>query len=129
MSFNTLNKEQLLYAAEFADLDVSNDNTKAEIIAALEEIGFTWNNYKKFIQQDEVAEKASEPTNVRFDQMVLLKMDRKNPTFDILGRRFTKLQPFQVMTADEAQEIIDAVEPIGGGFRIANPSEAKSFFG
>lgn len=135
MSFSNLRKEQLLYAAEFASVQVSDKNTKPEIIAALEEAGFTWSNYEKFINAEErkpgetLDVKNVESTAVQFNQMVLLKMERKNPTFELLGRRFTSRQPFQVMSADEAQAIIDAAEPMGGGFRIATPAEAKSYFG
>jgi hypothetical protein len=132
MSFTSLKKEELIYAADFANIELTENATKAEIIAALEEAGFTWNNYKKFVQADGGQVEEDSPVaeaNIQFDQMVLLKMDRKNPTFEILGRRFTSRQPFQVMTADEAQQIIDLVEPMGGGFRIATPAEAKNYFG
>jgi hypothetical protein len=141
MSFKTLKKEDLLYAAEFANIDVSDCNTNVEIIAALEEGNFTWASYKKFIDADKrkFGESQEDLTNretgfdqsvnVQFNQMVLLKMERKNGTFEILGRRFTNKQPFQVMSPDEAQEIIDLADTMGGGFRIATPAEAKSYFG
>jgi hypothetical protein len=152
MSFKNLNKEKLLQAAEFVNLDVTEDNTKAEIITAIEESGFTWSNYQKFIAADNRVPgealnqgphheaprqgTADQPfatpsaqAATQFNQMVLLKMERQNGTFEILGNRFTKTQPFQVMSADEAQEIIDAAEKMGGGFRIATPAEAKSYFG
>lgn len=156
MSFRNLNKEKLLFAAEFAGVNVTDDNTKAEIIAALEEIGFSWSNYQKFIEaEDRVAgealkqaEQSAYPHHevprqgtaeepfatpaaqaVQFNENVLLKMERQNGTFDILGHRFTKKQPFVVMSADEAQKVIDAAEAMGGGFRIATPKEAKEYFG
>lgn len=152
MSFNNLNKEKLLLAAEFANVDVTEDNTKAEIVAALEEANFSWSSYKKFVEADDrvpgealnqaphheaprqgtakepFAEPAAQAAQ-QFNQMVLLKMERQNGTFEILGKRFTKQQPFQVMSADEAQEVIDAAAQMGGGFRIATPAEAKSYFG
>lgn len=153
MSFKNLNKEKLLYAAEFANIRVSEDNTKAEIIAALEEAGFSWSNYQKFIGAEErvageALKQASTPHHevprqgtaeepfaepaaqaVQFNETVLVKMERQNPTFDILGHRFTKAQPFKVVSPDEAQRIIDTAETLGGGFRIATPAEAKAYFG
>lgn len=153
MSFKNLNKEKLLYAAEFANVNVSEDNTKAEIIAALEEAGFSWSNYQKFVEaEDRVAgeslRQASQPhyeetrqgtaeepfaqpaaQAVQFNEHVLIKMERQNPTFDILGHRFTKKQPFKVVSPDEAQKIIDTAATMGGGFRIATPAEAKEYFG
>ena len=137
MSFKNLKLEQLRYAAEFFDVPVEENETKAQIIAALEEANISWSNYKKFAEangekvEDDTEEKAVRVTKpeVNFNETVLLKMDRQNPTFEILGRKFTKTQPFQVMSADDAQKIIDAASEIGGGFRIATPAEARSYFG
>lgn len=135
MSFASLKKDELKYAAEFFDVPHGPNDTKPELIAALEEKEITWANYKKFVAADGnpvEEDKPEEPPvdeKIVFNDTVLLKMDRQNPTFEILGRRFTKQQPFQVMSADEAQKIIDASEGIGGGFRIASPAEAKRFFG
>lgn len=133
MSFSTLNKPELKYAAEFFDVPHTDKDTKPELIAALEEANISWSNYKKFVESDgkQVEEPKEEvkTEQVEFNNTVLLKMDRQNPTFEILGRRFTKQQPFQAMTPDEAQDIIDAAEGIGGGFRIATPNEARKFFG
>lgn len=168
MSFKNLNKAELLKAAEYFDVEVTEDNTKQEIIAALEESEISWSNYKKFVGSEENAKAADDENRwyddggelpkadltsvvnsnayettpeakvnsetpasqaVQFNKMVLLKMERKNGTFEILGRKFTREQPFQVMTEDEAQAIIDAASTMGGGFRIATPSEAKSYFG
>jgi len=132
MSFKNLNKAELLKVAKFFDVDVTEDNTRPEILAALEESNVSWANYKKFVEpEQETEESFSEPTTetVGFNKMVLIKMERKNPTFEILGHKFTKDQPFQVVSESEAQDIIDAAEALGGGFRIATPAEAKSYFG
>jgi hypothetical protein len=154
MSFKNLNKEELLKAAGCFDVYVTEDNTKAEIIAALEESEISWSNYKKFVEKNEepigsVEDDTSLPNRnayetkpeakvyaqgpaaqaVEFNKMVLVKMERKNGTFEILGRKFTRDQPFQVMSENEAQDIIDTAATMGGGFRIATPAEAKSYFG
>jgi|ERR1044072_3203571 hypothetical protein len=157
MSFVKLNKKELLQAAAFFGIDeFTESNTKPEIIAGLDEDeNATWDNYKKFHEAkknneevpdhdpdeevepgvhapDEPAEEPfSEPATeaVQFDRQVLLRMDRKNPTYEILGYKFTKDQPFHVMSEDDAQQIIDLSMLEGGGFRIATPAEARSYFG
>jgi hypothetical protein len=161
MSFRNLNKGELLKAAQYFDVDVTENNTRQEIVAALEESEVSWSNYKKFVDNDDEGrwndnggsqtseDKTSVPNSnayettpaakvdsegpasqaVHFDKMVLVKMERKNGTFEIMGRKFTRQQPFQVMSENEAQNIIDAAESMGGGFRIATPAEAKSYFG
>lgn len=140
MSFKNLKHKDLLYAAEFFDVQgVTEESTRAEIIAGLEENNISWANYKKFVEVngqevvgengDVINEEKSQAAPIVFSDDVLLKMDRQNPTFEILGYRFTKKQPFLVLTADEAQKVIDAAESLGGGFRIASPAEARSYFG
>jgi len=141
MSFTTLNKKELLRAVErFEVPGVSDENTRAEIIAALDEAEVSWSNYKKFVESKEVDPEevgTADEENVaeapkatdKFSEMVLLKMTRANGTFEINGHRFTKAQPFKLLSAGEAQDIIDVADRIGGGFRIASPAEAQSFFG
>lgn len=135
MSFKNLNKKQLLKAAKLFDVEVAEDDTNPQIVAALEEANASWTNYKKFVAEesgvvaDDVADEDESEDQVEFGKPVLLKMERKNPTYDILGHRFTKDQPFQVMSEDEAQKVIDTAELEGGGFRVASPAEARSYFG
>lgn len=133
MSFKNLKHHELVKATEYFDVpDVSESNTRTELIAALEESEISWSNYKKFVAgNDEQTEEpiVEEAKEVLFNKMVLLKMERKNARFDILGRTFTREQPFQVMSEHEAQDIIDTADTMGGGFRIASPAEAKSYFG
>lgn len=128
MSFSRLKKEELVDAALFFDVYITEESTKPEIIAALEEKEISWSNYKKFMLKEDQSDDQQDASS-EFNNMVLLKMDRQNPTFDILGRRFTKEQPFQLVSEDDAQDIIDATEDMGGGFRIASPAEAKKYFG
>jgi hypothetical protein len=167
MSFQHLNKPELLKAAELFEVPVTEDDTKAQILAAFEEKEVSWKNYKKFVedQKEESDPEDSEEylfeedrpgyndeeerwydnggslpraelyTNeseeeVSFEEKyVLIKMERGNPTYEILGERFTRAQPFRVVTEEQAQRIFDAAALEGGGFRIATPAEAKSFFG
>ena len=150
MSFKTLNKAQLLEAAYYFDLPGITGNEKnAELVTALEEAEISWNNYQKFVAEkegsvqyddggqlsegaDAVNDSDESEEVVKLDDevpSVLVKMDRQNPTYQIMGKEFTKAQPFQLVTEKEAQDIIDASQADGGGFRIATPAEARSFFG
>jgi hypothetical protein len=124
MSFSTFNKEKLLNVAEyFAVEGVDDSNTKAEILNAIQDTpGATWANYKKLTEPE--ASQAPEVKAEVEDSIVLLKMERQNPRFDVFGYTFTKDQPFKAMSEETAQKIIDVAE----GFRLASPAEAKSFY-
>lgn len=143
MSLRQLTKERLLKAAEFFEVEANEENTNAEIVTALEEKGVSWKNYKKFVEPlfdqsqppldapliQEYNEDEKLPTveqaDEQFNNVVLLKMDRKNARYDILGYTFTKEHPFRAMSENDAQQIIDTVE----GFRLASPKEAKQYYG
>lgn len=128
MSFRNLKHDELVKAVKYFEVpDTSETNTRAELIAALEEKQISWSNYRKFVAVPE--ETDTDEFDVQFSKMVLLKMERQNPTFEVLGHKFTRNQPFQVMSEQDAQDVIDVAESMGGGFRIASPSEAKSYFG
>lgn len=131
MSFTTLNKKKLLEAVEYFEVEgVDESNTNKEIVAALNQTpGASWANYQKFLddgnEPEETVEVAEEEADGRFDNMVLLKMDRQNGTYEIRGHRFTKENPFKLLPENEAQDIIDASD----GFRIASPAEARKYYG
>lgn len=132
MSFETLKKEDLLKIAEEFGSDVKPSDTKAVIIAALNEDGVTWEQAAQLDKQ--VAEKDAE---LRAEKKVadaeakaqeapaLLKMQRENGTFEVRGYRFTKTHPFAVVPESDAEWIVDNVE----GFRYATPREAQEFYG
>ena len=54
----------------------------------------------------------------------LLKMERWNPTFNILGYRFEREHPFVLVKPEDATWIMAHEE----GFRIATPEEAEEFY-
>lgn len=132
MSFETLKKEDLLKIAEEFGSDVKPSDTKAIIIATLNEDGVTWEQAAQLDKQ--VAEKDAE---LKADKKVadaeakaqeeqqLLRMMRENGTFDIRGYRFTKSHPFAVVAASDAEWIVENVD----GFRYATPREAQEFYG
>lgn len=55
---------------------------------------------------------------------VLLKMDRKNVSFEIRGLRFTKEHPFAVTDEKTALLVMAEAE----GIRFASPLEAREFY-
>lgn len=112
--------EDLQKVAHLFEIDITESDTKKEIILKLQESGKTYAMYKKFTQEEE----DDAPTGVQFGSTMLLKMTRLNPSFEVFGYKFTKTHPYQVMSQEDAQKIIDTYE----GFIIASPDEAKSFY-
>jgi hypothetical protein len=131
MSFSQMKKEELLAIVDEVGGVVGVDvkSTKTDIIAALEEAGITWQTYSKINDEENSEDVVQNPdatnaTDNFVGKTVLLKMERKNPTFEIQGFKFTKNHPYVVMTEKQAQDIIDAA----WGFRLASPQEAKDFY-
>lgn len=121
MSFGQFNKQKLLEIAKYFGVDVDETHTKAEIEASIKLAGISWAAYKKFESEQESIDVE---TTLFADSRVLLKMDRQNPSFETHGVTFTKDNPFALLDADTAQEIIDLYD----GFRVATPAEARSFY-
>lgn len=132
MSFETLKKEDLLKIAEEFGTEVKPSDTKAVIIAALNEDGVTWEQAAQLDKQ--VAEKDAELKAERVEEtakakaeepQALLRMMRENHTYEVRGYRFTKGHPFAVVAESDAEWVVDNVE----GFRYATPREAQEFYG
>jgi hypothetical protein len=132
MSFETLKKEDLLKIAEEFGTEVKPNDTKAVIIAALNEDGVTWEQAAQLDKQ--VAEKDAELREEKAvadakakaeEPQALLRMMRENSTYEVRGYRFTKSHPFAVVAESDAEWIVDNVE----GFRYATPREAQEFYG
>lgn len=56
--------------------------------------------------------------------VILLKMERENPRYDIRGYKFTKEHPIVLVKSDDADYILTHEE----GFKQATPREAKEFY-
>ena len=116
-------------AEDFA-VDTEGLKNKADIIAALSEEGVTFAIYAKTLNiQEEEAEMSEtevlpKPDKTQSKDNVLVKMERANYRYDILGFTFTKEHPFVAMKEDDAQKIFDVEE----GFRLATPKEAQEFY-
>jgi hypothetical protein len=132
MSFETLKVSELKKIAEDFGVEVDGLKNKADIIAALSEEGVTWSVYEKTTKAlEDEAEDISEEVLPKFDpkknqaeDTVLVRMDRANFRYDILGHTFTREHPFVAMNKDQAQAIFDKEE----GFRLATPKEVQEFY-
>lgn len=125
--------------------------TKKDIIASLESDAdsdpVTWEDYKEtYLESDvkkaedreeaaaEAAEAAesdvvgepevSEEEDEDAGDEVLLKMERKNGTYETHGLRFTKDHPFKSVPEKTAESILKSET----GFRLAMPSEVKDYY-
>lgn len=120
MSFRNMKLEELQKAAHLFQIPITETDKREDIIVKLQDAGRTYSMYKKFDQPQE----QQKPGGVEFNQTILLKMARQNGSFEVYGYKFTKSHPYQVMSAEDAQKIMDTYD----GFVIASPDEAKSFY-
>lgn len=120
MSFTAMKLEELQRAAHLFEIEITEDDARKEIILKLQNSGKTYAMYKRFTEGGD----ETKPGEIEFKSTLLLKMVRQNPSFEVLGYKFTKTHPFQVMPQEDAQKVMDLYE----GFVIASPDEAKSFY-
>jgi len=130
MSFETLKLSEIKKVAEDFGVDTENLKSKKDIVAQLAEEGVSWSVYQKTVkdvndatEEIEVLPKFNPKKDISSDK-VLVKMERHNHRYDILGFTFTKDHPFVAMSSKQAQEIFDKED----GFRLANPKEAQDFY-
>lgn len=148
-----LTKVAKFFNKEIVVADEEKGPSKKELIAALVADGATgpvsWDDYKNVYlgpetdndgedkpdepEADEPVEDSPEPEEEKSapveggepsGNMVLIKMERKNATFDIRGMRFSKEHPYRSVEAEVAEEIIENVP----GFRMALPSEVRDYY-
>lgn len=143
MSFKNLEKSELVTVAETFGVDIDGRWKEDRIIEAILEEGVTfpmWEDAVSSASPDNVEinlglddndetepEKAPVATPARFksrNAMELLKMERWNPSYSIIGYTFTTEHPFALVKPDEADWIMSHEE----GFRLATPQEAEEFY-
>lgn len=127
MSLKNLKVAELREVAEEFGVDLDGVTKKADIISALNEEGVSDEVYANFVgaEHEEAEEAPVVPAAKKIDgQEVVVKMERENGTFEVLGYRFTKRHPYVVMSASDAQEIFDRER----GFRQATPREAQEYY-
>lgn len=135
MSFEQMNKLTLQDVCKEYGIE-TDDKTKALLLADLAEEGVTYEDYMKLkeapkVDPNEILEPATIQAQEAKKEMeqddskdVLVKMDRKNLRYDILGHTFTHEHPYVVMSEKQAQDIFDRQD----GFRMATPREAENFY-
>jgi len=129
MSLANLNKKELKKLADAADVELDGSETNKQIVEKLEANNVSFDFYLKTVvdggdntEDDQEPEVADQPLFDKSD--VLIKMERKNPTYQTFGVTFTREHPYAVVSEELAQKIIDTED----GFRMASPSEVKSFY-
>lgn len=149
-----LTKVALFFTKDVEAADPEKGPTKKELVAALAagDDPVSWDDYKEVYLESDVkkaedraaaAEEekraaaeadpdepvdedvAGEPV-VEEDESnhVLIKMDRKNGTYETHGLRFTKDHPYKSVPEETAEAILKAET----GFRLALPSEVKDYY-
>lgn len=115
-------------------IDHSESKTKTALLAQLAEEGVTDDEYSriKALENDNASDEAEEkeqpksiPVPKNSSEEVVVYMNRANPTFEILGFRFTKDHPYAVMPVETAQDLFE-YDP--RGFRLANQEEVKRYY-
>lgn len=130
MIFDNLNKDELRKIADEFGVDFEDDFKKQDMIDAIQADGVTWDMYKKAFpddvdEPDVKPQESSEPVKkAKPTNQVLMKMVRRNPTYEVRGHRFTRKHPFALVSSDDANYIIEHID----GFRIASPREAEEFY-
>lgn len=145
MSFNNLKVDELRDVADFFVVEVEQANpdkgaTKKEILAALAagDEPVTWKDYNEIYlpaKEKDVPAPESEPVEeeevvVKADEaeadttMVLVKYERKNPTWEVGGYLFSHDHPYKAVPEELAERLVSDA----GGFRVALPSEVTKYY-
>ena len=130
MSFEDMKQPELKRVAEEFGVEIPKGGfvKNADIVAALEADGVTFDQWQKLIGElEEIKEElvVKEPVVVRdVSNSILLKMTRANGTFEERGYKFTREHPFIAVQEDDAEYFINSYE----GFRVALPSEVKEYY-
>lgn len=151
MSFKNLTSDELAEVAEFFVVDVEaagEKPTKKELLAALSsgDEPVTWEQYNDIYlkakasgmdknaqvekEKEETAKDAEEASKTKpaepkdTSNYVLIKYDRQNPTFEVVGYSFTRRHPFASVPPETAEYLVRNIE----GFRLALPSEVADYY-
>lgn len=141
MSFSKMEKSDLLTVAETFGVEVDGRWGEERIRTEILGDGITWDMWEEANAsvipelldevepepEEEEPEPVKQETTQRFkarNSVELLKMERWNPTFSILGYKFEREHPFVLVKPEDAEWIMAHEE----GFRIATPEEAEAFY-
>jgi hypothetical protein len=128
VSFTSMKIDELRKIAETFGVDQEEAKNKQDLIALIGEEGITYEMYEKFTQAESIKKEVKDqPKPMKLDNnkdLILVKMDRENPRYDVMGYTFTSENPFIAMPEEKAQKIFDSQE----GFRMATPKEVQEFY-
>lgn len=143
MSFQQLKRDELQDVADFFVVDVEMANpekgaTKKELIAALAsgDEPVTWSDYTEtYLPAQGTAKEEEQPVDDAKDEpvksepeeeenLVLVKYERKNPTFEVGPYLFSTAHPYKSVPEDVAQALVQDA----GGFRLALPKEVTDYY-
>jgi hypothetical protein len=128
VSFTSMKIDELRKIAETFGVDQEEAKNKQDLIALIGEEGITYEMYEKFTQAESIKKEVKDqPKHMKLDNnkdLILVKMDRENPRYDVMGYTFTSENPFIAMPEEKAQKIFDSQE----GFRMATPKEVQEFY-
>lgn len=127
MAFDKFKVSELKDIAEYFGIDIADLKSKSAILEALDTEGVTYEMYKTFLDAEEVTpdlpeKKPSKPEPK--GNVVLVKMERANPSYEIDGHVFTREHPFVAMSEEDAEFIFDTQQ----GFRMATPKEIQEYY-
>lgn len=108
-------KKELLTALTESDQKIGDEDVENFLKAKKEEAPKADSEPKK-------EEEAAEPVDT--SNYVLVKYERKNPTFETIGYVFTTRHPFASVPPEVAEHLVRNME----GFRLALPSEAADYY-
>ena len=150
--FMDLTKAELQKVAEKFGTEVRPTTSKKDIVEALDADGADWKTYEAFFAPKPEPEDLPDPEGELvfegglFDEEpvtttakrpvvrelppepeaapTLVKMIRKNFTYEVRGYKFTREHPYALVKDEDADYLIET-----GGFRIASGKEARDFYG
>jgi hypothetical protein len=128
MSFKDLKLPELKEIAESFGIDMPEKITKNALILLMQEEGVTYQDYERFMNIDkdeiEVPVNNAPALSLRNESTVLVKMERRNFSYQVGPVTFTMDHPYMALPQSFAQEIFDHHE----GFRPATPREVQDYY-
>lgn len=114
MSFKLKNKGELIQIGNEYDLMLLPEDSKEEMLNELEKEGVTFEGWTAKVEKQQ-ADRA---------EMLLIRMDRANASYNIFDVTFTQDHPYAILNREQADHLLDQEE----GFRLASPSEAEKYY-
>lgn len=138
--FEDLTKPELVAVGEMFGTDIHPNTAKPKMISMLGDDGVTVQMYLDAVAKTETPDEDEpveltkfddapldddpEEPEVDEDEAYIVKMTRKNKTYQVRGYEFTQDHPYALVREDDADYLIET-----GGFRIAGPKEIKEYYG